>query len=67
MSAGWDIVKTEAGYHVTFQAENNEVMLSSEVLESMQSAEDAIRTVVDLVVKHHADGYIPITFTTETQ
>lgn len=67
MSAGWDIVKTDAGYHVTFQADNNEVMLSSEVYESLASAEDAVQTVVDLVVRDHAVGRAAATFRDETQ
>lgn len=71
MSAGWDVVKTEAGYHVTFQAENNEVMLTSETYTTQQSAVEAVTTVVNLVLKAHQQSgqggpMIPLRFRDET-
>jgi uncharacterized protein YegP (UPF0339 family) len=67
MSAQWKIIRTPAGYHVTLQAANHEVVLSSEVLTSLESAEDVPRLVEELIIDgYNAHQRLPVAFTDQT-
>jgi hypothetical protein len=53
--------------HVTLQAANHEVVLSSEVLTSLESAEDVPRLVEELIIDgYNAHQRLPVAFTDQT-
>jgi len=49
MSAQWQIIRTPAGYHVNLLADNNEIILTSEVLTSMQNAENVVTSTEEML------------------
>lgn len=49
----WEVVRTDAGFHVRFVAANGEPVLSSEVYPRKETAEEAIDLVCDAVIAVH--------------